>query len=77
MPYGALVLSTSKIRQGSWAYCAEQVGHGACEYFLGLGEAPGRWAGHGLEPLGLEPNSIVTDQQLEVCGPPVFGPSHV
>ena len=65
MPYGALVLSTSKIRQGSWAYCAEQVGHGACEYFLGLGEAPGRWAGRGLEPLDLVPNSIVTDQQLE------------
>jgi conjugative relaxase-like TrwC/TraI family protein len=59
------MLSTAKIRTGSWRYYAEQVEHGACEYFLGLGEAPGRWYGRGLEPLALTPNARVAEQQLE------------
>ena len=53
------------MRTGSWAYYAEQVGHGACEYFLGVGEAPGRWYGRGLEPLDLIPNAVVTERELE------------
>ena len=53
------------MRTGSWAYYAEQVGHGACEYFLGVGEAPGRWYGRGLEPLDLIPNAAVTERELE------------
>jgi hypothetical protein len=51
------MLSTAKIRTGSWRYYAEQVEHGACEYFLGLGEAPGRWYGRGLEPWGSDERS--------------------
>jgi conjugative relaxase-like TrwC/TraI family protein len=59
------VLSTAKVRTSSWRYYANQVGHGACEYFLGVGEAPGRWYGRGLEGLGLEPRGVVRDWQLE------------
>lgn len=65
MPYGPRMLSTSKVRTGSWAYYANQVQHGACEYFLGIGEAPGRWYGRGLEPLDLLPNAVVTERELE------------
>ena len=63
--YIVCVLSSSKVRTGSWAYYAEQVQHGACEYFLGVGEAPGRWYGRGLEPLDLMPNAVVTERELE------------
>jgi conjugative relaxase-like TrwC/TraI family protein len=59
------MLSTAKIRTGSWRYYAEQVEHGACEYFLGLGEAPGRWYGRGLEPLGLGVGEVVEERELE------------
>jgi conjugative relaxase-like TrwC/TraI family protein len=59
------MLSTSKIRTGSWRYYANQVEHGACEYFLGLGEAPGRWYGRGLDPLGLAPGAVVEERELE------------
>jgi conjugative relaxase-like TrwC/TraI family protein len=60
-----VMLSTAKIRTGSWRYYANQVGHGACEYFLGVGEAPGRWYGRGLEPLGLTARGEVREWQLE------------
>jgi conjugative relaxase-like TrwC/TraI family protein len=59
------VLSSSKIRTGSWRYYANQVSHGACEYFLGVGEAPGRWYGRGLEQLGLTGNDRVAERELE------------
>jgi conjugative relaxase-like TrwC/TraI family protein len=59
------MLSTAKIRNGSWRYYANQVQHGACEYFLGLGEAPGRWQGRGLEALGLDANAVVSERELE------------
>jgi conjugative relaxase-like TrwC/TraI family protein len=59
------MLSTAKIRTGSWTYYAHQVQHGACEYFLGVGEAPGRWHGRGLEPLGLSANAVVEERELE------------
>lgn len=59
------VLSTAKIRCGSWRYYANQVGRGACEYFLGVGEAPGRWYGRGLEALGLAARAEVREWQLE------------
>src|SRR4051812_33906471 len=59
------MLSTAKIRTGSWRYYAEQVEHGACEYFLGIGEAPGRWYGRGLEQLGLSTNALVEERELE------------
>jgi conjugative relaxase-like TrwC/TraI family protein len=60
-----VMLSTAKIRTGSWRYYANQVGHGACEYFLGVGEAPGRWYGRGVDRLGLEPRGEVREWQLE------------
>lgn len=63
--YGAVMLSTAKIRRGSWRYYANQVGHGACEYYLGLGEAPGRWQGRGLEELGLTAGDRVSERALE------------
>jgi conjugative relaxase-like TrwC/TraI family protein len=63
------VLSTAKVRTSSWRYYANQVGHGACEYFLGVGEAPGRWYGRGVEPLGLTARGEVRDWQLEA----IFG----
>jgi conjugative relaxase-like TrwC/TraI family protein len=59
------MLSTAKIGTGSWRYYANQVQHGACEYFLGLGEAPGRWYGRGLDALGLAPSAVVTERELE------------
>jgi conjugative relaxase-like TrwC/TraI family protein len=59
------MLSSSKIRTGSWRYYANQVSHGACEYFLGVGEAPGRWYGRGLEDLELTGNDRVVERDLE------------
>jgi conjugative relaxase-like TrwC/TraI family protein len=59
------MLSTAKIRCGSWRYYANQVGQGACEYFLGVGEAPGRWYGRGVGQLGLEVGGEVREWQLE------------
>jgi conjugative relaxase-like TrwC/TraI family protein len=64
-----VMLSTAKIRTGSWRYYANQVGHGACEYYLGIGEAPGRWHGRGLDQLGLTGNDRVSERTLEA----VFG----
>jgi conjugative relaxase-like TrwC/TraI family protein len=63
--YRRLMLSTAKIRTGSWRYYAHQVGHGACEYFLGVGEAPGRWYGRGLDQVGLTKNDRVAERELE------------
>jgi conjugative relaxase-like TrwC/TraI family protein len=63
--YGHRMLSTSKIGTASWRYYSNQVQHGACEYFLGIGEAPGRWHGRGLEALGLDPRAVVSERELE------------
>jgi conjugative relaxase-like TrwC/TraI family protein len=59
------VLSTAKIGTASWRYYQRTVGRGACEYYLGVGEAPGRWHGRGLDDLGLEPDALVRERQLE------------
>jgi conjugative relaxase-like TrwC/TraI family protein len=59
------MLSTAKVRTSSWRYYANQVGRGGCEYFLGIGEAPGRWYGRGLDRLGLEVRGEVREWQLE------------
>jgi conjugative relaxase-like TrwC/TraI family protein len=59
------MLSTAKIGTGSWRYYANQVQQGACEYFLGLGEAPGRWYGRGLDALGLALSAVVAERELE------------
>jgi hypothetical protein len=55
------MLSTAKIGTGSWRYYSNQVQRGACEYYLGVGEAPGRWQGRGLDALGLDPRAAVAE----------------
>jgi len=65
--YGAVVLSTAKIKTGAWRYYANQVTRGRCEYFLGMGEAPGRWEGHGLDHLGLPAGGRVAEKGLEAA----------
>jgi conjugative relaxase-like TrwC/TraI family protein len=59
------VLSSAKIGRTSWRYYQASVAVGACEYYLDAGETPGVWVGRGLAELGLEPDSEVTEQQLE------------
>jgi conjugative relaxase-like TrwC/TraI family protein len=59
------VLSSAKIGRTSWRYYQASVAVGACEYYLGAGEQPGVWVGRGLAELGLEPDSEVSEQQLE------------
>jgi hypothetical protein len=59
------MLSTAKIGAASWRYYQRTVGGGACEYYLGVGEAPVRWYGRGLDELGLAPGALVQERQLE------------
>ena len=62
---GGAVLSSAKIGTGSWRYYTAGVACRASEYYLGVGEAPGRWHGRGLEQLGLSAGSVVTERELE------------
>jgi conjugative relaxase-like TrwC/TraI family protein len=62
--FGA-VLSSAKIGTASWRYYTAGVACRASEYYLGVGEAPGRWHGRGLEQLGLEPGAVVSERALE------------
>lgn len=48
------MLSIGKLSPGRADYYLDTVAKGAEEYYLGSGEAPGRWAGHGAERLGLD-----------------------
>ncbi len=59
------MLSSAKIGTASWRYYTAGVACAATEYYLGIGEAPGRWHGRGLAELGLEPGAVVTEAQLE------------
>ena len=59
------MLSSAKIGRSSWRYYQNSVAAGACEYYLGKGEAPGRWFGRGLPELGLEHDGIVAEPELE------------
>ena len=47
------MLSIGKLGQGQEAYYIETVAKGAEEYYLGHGEAPGRWVGTSAGRLGL------------------------
>ncbi|HEY5229942.1 MAG TPA: MobF family relaxase, partial [Galbitalea sp.] len=58
-------MSSAKIGRSSWRYYQNSVAAGACEYYLGRGEAPGRWFGRGLPELGLEQDGIVAEAELE------------
>ncbi|TAL16146.1 MAG: conjugative relaxase [Frankiales bacterium] len=59
------VLSSAKIGTSSWRYYTDGVACRATEYYAGVGEAPGRWHGRGLQELGLESGGRVSEQQLE------------
>ena len=59
------MLSSAKIGTASWRYYTAGVACAATEYYLGIGEAPGRWHGRGLPRLGLEPGAVVGEAQLE------------
>ena len=59
------MLSSKKIGTASWRYYTDSVACQATEYYLGVGEAPGRWTGQGLPELGLQAGERVTEQQLE------------
>ncbi|MDQ3383267.1 MAG: relaxase domain-containing protein, partial [Actinomycetota bacterium] len=58
-------MSSAKIGTGSWRYYTEGVACRASEYYLGVGEAPGRWHGRGLEQLGLLAGAVVAERELE------------
>jgi conjugative relaxase-like TrwC/TraI family protein len=47
------VLSIGKLGHGQESYYLETVAHGVEDYYLGHGEAPGRWLGAGATTLGL------------------------
>jgi len=49
----------------SWRYYTDGVACAATEYYLGVGEAPGRWHGRGLAELGLQPGARVGERELE------------
>jgi hypothetical protein len=62
--FGA-VLSSAKIGTASWRYYTAGVACRASEYYLGVGEAPGRWHGRGLAELGLTPGAVASERELE------------
>ena len=47
------MLSIGKLAPGRADYYLDTVARGAEEYYIGSGEAPGRWLGRGAERLGL------------------------
>jgi conjugative relaxase-like TrwC/TraI family protein len=59
------MLSSAKIGTSSWRYYTDGVACRATEYYAGVGEAPGRWHGRGLEHLGLKPGAVVSERELE------------
>ena len=59
------MLSSAKIGTCSWRYYTNGVACAATEYYLGVGEAPGRWRGRGLAELGLGLGGRVDERQLE------------
>ncbi|GAA0635716.1 MobF family relaxase [Sporichthya brevicatena] len=59
------MLSSAKIGTSSWGYYTAGVACAATDYYIGAGEAPGRWSGRGVAALGLEPGARVSEAQLE------------
>ncbi len=58
------VLNVGKMAPGSEDYYLSQVADGSEEYYLRRGEAPGRWLGRGLDPVGLERGAKVEADAL-------------
>jgi conjugative relaxase-like TrwC/TraI family protein len=59
------MLSTASMHGGSFRYYQNSVAQGRCEYYLGMGEDPGRWYGRGIELLDLMAGGGVSEQQME------------
>ena len=59
------MLSSAKIGTSWWRYYTNGVACAATEYYLGVGEAPGRWHGRGLAELGLQQRGRVDERHLE------------
>lgn len=49
-----MAVGVEPLKKGSEDYCAKAVARGMEDYYVGSGEAPGRWLGGGCEELGLE-----------------------
>ncbi|GAA0638061.1 MobF family relaxase [Sporichthya brevicatena] len=59
------MLSSAKIGTSSWRYYTAGVACAATDYYIGTGEAPGRWSGRGLGELGLTAGATVAEAELE------------
>lgn len=59
------MLSSAKIGTSSWRYYTDGVACRVTDYYAGVGEAPGRWHGRGLEQLGLSAGAVVSERELE------------
>ncbi len=57
-----------KLRVGAEAYYLSQVASGLDEYYTGAGEAPGVWAGSGIESLGLTGEVDPADLRAVLAG---------
>ena len=64
----AIVLSIGKLSLGQEAYYLEEVLDGAEDYYLSVGEAPGRWVGTGASRLGLEGMVEADDLRAVLAG---------
>jgi hypothetical protein len=47
------MLTVAKLHAGDETYYRDSIAEGLEDYYLGRGEAPGRWVGRGAERLGL------------------------
>ena len=63
------MLSSAKIGTSSWRYYTNGVACAATEYYLGVGEAPGRWHGRGLGELGLVVGDGLMNVSWKRCSP--------
>ncbi|WP_028985088.1 MobF family relaxase [Sporichthya polymorpha] len=59
------MLSSAKIGTSSWRYYTAGVACAATDYYIGAGEAPGRWSGRGLAELSLDSDATVSESELE------------
>ena len=64
----AAVLSIGKLSLGQEAYYLEEVLDGAEDYYLSVGEAPGRWVGTGASRLGLDGTVEADDLRAVLAG---------
>ena len=59
------MLSIRNIGRSSWRYYQCTVAIGAREYYTERGDRPGRWHGTGLADLGLTPDALASERELE------------